>query len=125
MACFLIDYENLGSKSLECITAAKLKKKDEIIIFYSKNASRMSFEFHKELEQIKAEKTYILIDAGEPNALDFQLVTYLGARVQKNPGQEYYIISNDLGYNCVCRFWQNRHICVNRINGFYNLAEKK
>lgn len=125
MACFLIDYENLSCKSLECITTAKLKKKDEIIFFYSKNASKMSFEFHKELEQIKVEKTYILIDASEPNALDFQLVTYLGARVQKNPEQEYYIISKDLGCDCVCTFWQNRNICVYRINGFYNLAEMK
>lgn len=122
MACFFIDYENLGGTALECIAAAKLKKSDEIVIFYSKNASKMSFEFHEKLENIKTKKTYILVDADVPNALDFQLSSYLGACVQNNPAQKYYIISKDRGFDCVCRFWQRRNSFVERINGFYNYA---
>lgn len=120
MACFFIDFENLSGTALECMPFVKLKKKDAIIIFYSKNASKMTFDIHKELEKIKSEKTYIMTETGTPNALDFQLSSYLGFCIRQNPEQEYYIISKDRGFDCLCHFWQNRNINVKRIDSFYN-----
>lgn len=93
MACFFIDYENLCGNSLESIAFAKLKKTDELIIFYSRNAEKLAFEFHRDLERIKAKKECIITEIGVPNALDLQLSSYPGANIHKYPKKEFYIVS--------------------------------
>lgn len=115
MACFLIDYENESGRQLEGISLIGLTKNDEIIIFYSQSVSRITMELHKELEQMPAKKLYIKTETGTPNSLDFQLSSYLGACIQKSPQKEYFIVSKDHGYDCVCRFWRNKNAYVKRI----------
>ena len=115
MLVFLIDYENESGRVLEGISLLGLTRKDEIVIFYSKSASRITMELHRELENIKAKKSYIRVETGTANALDFQLVTYLGACVHENSEKEYYIISKDSGYDCVCRNCRSKKIVVKRI----------
>ncbi len=118
MDCILIDLENEKGKMLEGISLLNLSKKDEIVVFYSQSVPYITMELHKEFESIKAKKDYIKVEINKANALDFQLSTYLGACIQKNPKCNYYIVSNDCGYDCVCRFWQNRNISVKRIERF-------
>lgn len=125
MACFLIDYENESGRSLEGVSLLGLTRKDEIIFFYSRHTARITMELHKELEKIPAKKQYIEIETGTPNALDFQLSTYLGARIQKNVVKQYVIVSRDCGYDCVCRFWKNRDVDVKRIDRFSYYADIK
>jgi len=115
MRRFFVDYENVSGGMLEGISFAGLKKTDEIIFFYNKTVRRITFTLHQELEAIKAKKEYILIEPGRGNALDFQLSSYLGSCIAQKPEAEYYIVSRDCGYDCVCRFWQNRDINVKRI----------
>lgn len=119
MACILIDYENLSGRKLEGISLLGLTKKDEIIIFYSENASRLTMELHKELERIPSKKLYIKAETGTQNSLDFQLSSYLGACIQQNPSKKYYIASKDHGYDCVCRFWRNKNVYVKRLEWKY------
>lgn len=119
MACFLIDFENECGKCLTGISSVNLSEEDEIVIFYSKNASTINLELHIELERVKAKKIYIKIEEGKANALDFQLASYLGASIQKYPDKEYYILSKDQGYDCVCHFWRKQDICVKRIERFF------
>ncbi|MDE6469702.1 MAG: hypothetical protein K2L19_01590, partial [Eubacterium sp.] len=118
IACFLIDYENESGRALEGISLLGLTKNDELIFFYSKNAARITMELHRELERITAKKLYIKLETGTPNSLDFQLSSYLGACIQKNPEKEYFIVSKDCGYDCVCQFWKNKNIFVSRIERF-------
>lgn len=115
MACFLIDYENESGRLLEGISLIGLTEKDEVIIFYSRSVPRITMELHKELEKIPSKKLYIKAETGSPNSLDFQLSSYLGACIQQKPDKEYYIVSRDKGYDCVCRFWKNKRVYVNRI----------
>ena len=124
MACFLIDYENESGRLLEGISLLGLTESDEVIFFYSKSASHITMELHKEIERIKAKKLYIRIETGISNSLDFQLSSYLGACIQKNQKKEYYIISKDCGYDCVCRFWNNKNVFVKRIERFCYYADK-
>ena len=119
MVCFFIDYENQSGRALEGISLMNLKKSDELIFFYSENSSRITMELHRELEKIYAKKLYIKVVKGLPNALDFQLSTYLGACIQKHPDKKYYIISKDNGFDSVCRFWMDKNIFVKRIEKFY------
>jgi len=124
MACFLIDYENQLGRSLEGISRLSLGRNDEIIFFYSKKASAITVELHRELESIKSKKLYIKSEPGVSNALDFQLSTYLGACIEKNPLKKYYIISKDCGYDCVCRFWNSKNVFVKRIDRICHYSAK-
>ncbi len=123
MACFLIDYENESGRMLEGISLIRLTKNDELIFFYSTHSAHISMKLHRELEKIKSKKLYIKIESGGKNSLDFQLSSYLGARIEKYPEEEYYIISRDCGYDCVCRFWQNKNVFVKRIERFCYYAD--
>lgn len=125
VACFLIDYENESERMLEGISIVSLTENDEIIIFYSKRVGRISMEMHQRLEKIPAKKTYIKVETNSSNALDFQLVTYLGACIHNKPTREYYIISRDTDFDCVCKFWANYNVFVKRINQFCNYADIK
>jgi len=118
MACFLIDYENQQGRALEGISYLKLKKSDEIVLFYSKTAGRIPIELHLELEKLKTKKEYILAETGHKNSLDFQLSTYLGMRISENPNEEYYIVSSDTGFDSVCFFWCSRGNKVIRLSRF-------
>jgi len=123
MACFLVDYENQLGTALEGISHIRFKKSDEIILFYSKKAESITMELHRELEQINAKKQYIKVESGAPNSLDFQLVSYLGSRINQNPEIKYYIISKDKAFKYVCHFWINQSVFVRRIDGFYCYKE--
>ena len=116
MACFLIDYENNDANMLEGFSLLGLKRNDEIVLFYSENASHLTMNLHTELESCQAKKLYIETEAGKKNALDFQLVSYLGACIKENPKRKYYIVSKDGGFDCVCKFWAKRKVDVHRID---------
>ena len=116
MACFLIDYENNDANMLEGVSLLGLKRNDEIILFYSESASHLTMNLHTELERCQAKKLYIEVEAGKKNALDFQLVSYLGSCIKEFPKKKYYIVSKDGGFNCVCKFWAKRKVDVKRID---------
>ena len=117
MACILIDLENEKGRMLEGISLLNLSKNDEIIVFYSRLAPYITMELHKEFESIKARKD-IKIESVDKNSLDFQLSTYLGYLIHKNPKNNFYIVSKDCDFDCVCRFWQNRNVNVKKIEQF-------
>lgn len=98
MRIFLIDYENVNSMGLNGID--KLRKTDKIVLFYSDSANTISFAIHDMImkKQIKIEK--YKLNQADKNALDFQLVTYLGYWVSNHQNKEHeiFIISKDKGY---------------------------
>lgn len=118
MVCFLIDYENECGNALKGISLLGLKRTDEVVFFYSKNSCQLTMSLHKELEDLHTKKLYIEVETGKDNALDFQLVSYLGACIKENPNKKYYIVSKDNGFNCVCKFWNKRKMDVKRIDNF-------
>lgn len=104
MAIYLVDYEN--TQNLLGINA--LSENDYVIIFYSQKASSLSFEIHKEILSSKAVVEYKCVDVGSQNALDFQLVSYLGYLIKQNENSEckLYIVSKDKGFSFVATFWE-------------------
>lgn len=109
MTYYLIDYENVGEAGLKGI--ADLNEEDYIIIFYSENAGRISFDLHRMLNESTACVEYRKVKSGMKNALDFQLATYLGYLIAKHDGNtSYYIISKDNGYDVVKSFWKDQNI---------------
>ena len=100
MAAYLVDYENVSYTGLDGIS--KLTTKDEIIIFYSENASVINIDY---LTHCKAHITYIKVGCGTPNALDFQLVGYLFFHMKKKG--VYIIVSKDTGYDVLIETAKN------------------
>lgn len=104
MAVYLVDFENVTSGGLAGVQ--QLTKDDKVYIFYTANAANMSFAAHLNLLSSPAEVIYYNVSSGCKNALDFQLSSFMGFLICSNADSEYYIISNDNGYEHVRKFWE-------------------
>lgn len=110
MAVYMIDYENVKTGGLNGIS--RLTASDRVIIFYSENANRLTFDLHQRLMASPAKIEYREVSVGGHNALDFQLVTYLGYLIAKEPEGQYLIISNDRGFEHVVNFWRKDGLLI-------------
>ncbi len=110
MAVYLVDFENVSSAGLSGIQ--KLTKEDKVYIFYTVNASNMSFAAHMNLLSSPAEVTYYNVASGGKNALDFQLASFLGYLICQGKEKKFCIISNDRGFEYVKTFWERNGIAV-------------
>lgn len=110
MRIYFIDYENVREGGLKGIE--ELSATDVVYIFYSDNANMLSFDMHQRINGAKAAVKFTKVEAGTKNSLDFQLVTFLGYVTAKDENAELYIVSQDKGFENVCKFWRgsNRKI---------------
>lgn len=117
---YLIDTENV--KSEWKILLDKGTKKDRLLIFYTENSPNVSFADFSNLVKYPVKYEMIPCYLGK-NGLDFQLVSFLGYLLRKNPFREYVIVSNDTGFDTVVYFWAAKGKKVNRIstNELHNL----
>jgi hypothetical protein len=94
---FLVDYENVSISGLD--GTKLLKKKDKIYIFYSVKTKDVSMDIIDNLIKSKADFKLFKLTKTAKNALDFQLVLFLGTRLRKyGKKAKYHIISRDTGY---------------------------
>lgn len=108
MAFYLVDYENVNTEGMQGVEL--LSAVDEVIIFYSHYADRLTFDLHQRINLSQAAVQYIKVDACKKNGLDFQLVTYLGYLIARTPESNFYIVSKDNGFQSVVQFWEDRQI---------------
>lgn len=135
---FLVDSENVNDNWLMLFDMAD--EDDEIIVFYTKKSPHMSYMSVIRLMEnnsinVRFEECY-----EGTNALDFQLVSYMGYLMGRNDTQsesnssaapivantadvsaascadEYIIMSNDTGYDPAVRFWKDKGYAVRRFN---------
>ena len=107
---YLIDFENVHSDGLKGIEL--LDKTEKCYIFYSEHAGVLTFNMHKRITESKADIFYVEAQVGMKNALDFQLVSYLGYMIREAPDEDYCVISNDKAFELVGRFWQEKSVNV-------------
>lgn len=110
MAVYLVDFENVSSAGISGIQ--KLTKDDKVYIFYTVNASSMSFAAHLNLLSSPAEVVYYNVASGGKNALDFQLASFLGYLICQGKEKKFCIISNDRGFEYVKTFWERNGIAA-------------
>lgn len=110
MASYLIDYENVQGNGLDGLT--RLGKGDKVYIFYSDNADKLTFALHKRLTATPAEINYVRVEVGHKNALDFQLATYLGYLVANEADERYFLVTRDVGFEAIARFWKSNNVKV-------------
>lgn len=99
---YLIDTENVGRTFLDKLSI--LQKCDKVYIFSSLNSCRIDFTDGMRLRNAECSIEVLEVSNGTPNALDFQLVSYLGLIVKSAPKSYYHIISNDSGFNASAKF---------------------
>lgn len=123
---FYVDYENAaltGATGCE-----RLNKNDKIIIFIPGGEKSISGNSAKAFIGTKAKIRFVNVSVGKTNALDFQLVMYVGLKYKKD--REHYIISNDKGYDyavnmCIELGYENVHRYSNisdAVDGVDNIA---
>ncbi len=110
MAVFLVDFENVKSDGL--VGVERLGKDDRVYIFYSDHANSMTFSMYHDLVRTQANVYTVKAVTGTKNALDFQLVSYLGYMINGEPDAVYFIISADRGFETVARFWREKQADV-------------
>ena len=110
MAIYLIDFENVHSDGLKGIE--QLAENDICYVFYSEHAGVLTFNIHKKIIESRAKIYYVEAQVGMKNALDFQLVSYLGYMIRENQEASYCVISNDSAFALVADFWKNKGVDV-------------
>lgn len=110
---YLVDSENVSCEWLAL--CPKLGSRDNIVLFYTEKSPFISYpnlvRILPYLEKLELVQCYM-----GPNALDFQMCTYLGAKLAKPTKTEYFIVSNDRGYQPVVKFWKDRGRLISQIN---------
>lgn len=105
MTLFYIDTENVQSNWQALLR--HMEQEDRYFLFCTEATSPKAKELSDSGQVID-------VSAGTPNALDFQLATFLGSMVSKFPDARHCIISKDLGYNAVCNLWRSKGFKVSR-----------
>ena len=105
MRVFLVDFENVKSDGLRCVDL--LDSGDQVITFFSKNAESMSMDTYFNLIHSKASFYAVRLDRTGSNALDFQLVSYLGYLMGTAVDQDVFVISKDHGFHSAVSFCRN------------------
>lgn len=95
MATFYIDYENVHYSGTAGVDL--LGNGEYVYLFYSPNANTMNMETVKHFVDSRCGLEFIEADTGTPNALDFQLVTFLYSGIDQD--DYHYIISKDRGFD--------------------------
>lgn len=110
MDYYLVDCENVQSNYKKLFN--DVKKDSRFIIFYSNKVNKISLSSNS-----KIQCDYKKVEVGTKNALDFQLSSYLGCLIKENKNNNYYIVSNDKGYDCLCSFWKDeKRVKVKRLS---------
>lgn len=110
---YLVDSENVNDAWIQLVTC--MEEQDEILVFYTEKSPHMSYEKVIELTQLSNRPIQWVKCVEGCNALDFQLVTELGARVATQSGYEFVVVSNDVGFDAAVKYWTNRDKNVRRM----------
>ncbi len=111
MAVYLIDYENVYIDGLQGIE--KLTEQDSVYIFYTQNRCGLTFGLYQQLISCKAEihlnEVAMSLKNNDPvkNALDIQLMMFLGYVIGTKQSHEIYIISKDKDFRLGVEFYEN------------------
>jgi hypothetical protein len=111
---YLVDSENVGDVWVPLLVS--LADDEHVVVFYTQKSPHMSYENVRLLKETTREAEFIKCFEGS-NALDFQLVTELGYRLNQDTTCEYVIVSNDTGFDAVVRYWTKRGMPVRRLSG--------
>ena len=95
MKYYFIDTENVGDNGLEGIE--KLKTNDKVILFV-RQGNNLSKNIRRRIKDVKVNVEIKEFHTHTKNAMDFNIVAYLGYLVATDKSALFYIVSRDAGY---------------------------
>lgn len=98
---YLIDFENVNTaKALKGF--ANLDANDKVVIFYTEGAK---------IDLNLIDGINFLLKKVEPGdqSLDKYLVSYLGYLIAKDESAEFFVVSNDKGFDRIIKFWASEN----------------
>lgn len=120
---FFVDTENLNADVLKGMKT--LDKSDKVYLFYSKNSQKIGYDVYKEIINLKCYVEFIESKITAPNALDFELIAFVGIKIgsykKTNNKHKYVILSMDRGYDSSITYMKeegidiSRRLCFNEI----------
>ncbi len=117
----LIDYENVQGINLSEMHGMDFRVK----IFTGNSQSKIPIELVTSAQVLGNQLEWIRIDGNGPNALDFHIAYYLGALIAKDPGDDYFILSKDKGFDPLIKYITKRKIYCRRILAISDVASIK
>ena len=108
---YLIDSENTGRDWIPLVE--QREPGAEYLLFYTENSPTIPLSALAALLDHRDVLRMMPCHTGS-NALDFQLVTYLGYLLSAEPTLHYVIFSQDTGFDSVVKFWRERGFHVRR-----------
>lgn len=122
--CYLIDYENVKVGGLYGLDL--LPENNVVCIFFSENQNKMTVDEIENLKKTKAKIVTFKVDVKGRNALDFQLVSYLGYLIAEHLRHgyavSYHIVTADKGFDNVVNMWRKFNIRIDRRINVSNVA---
>lgn len=118
---YLIDSENVGDEWVGLME--EMDGDDCVYVFYTEKSNRMNCGQVSRLMEYGVGKVYWIKCFEGSNALDFQLVSELGAMIESKSAEEYIIISKDKGYDAVVRYWTKKGVVVSKQSGAKEIKE--
>lgn len=111
---YFVDSENVGSAWIDMYLEDT--EDSEFLIFYTERSPHIDYEHMIALMNMqKKHPEFIKCYVGN-NALDFQLVSYIGFQFHEDNATEMIIVSNDAGFDAVVHFWSDRDMNIVRIS---------
>lgn len=111
---YYVDSENVGDSWIDLYQSDT--KNSDFLIFYTNRSPRIDYEHMITLMNTEKKKPEFINCYGGNNALDFQLVSYIGYMLHDCNVSEIIIVSNDTGYDAVVDFWQDRDMNIFRMS---------
>ena len=115
MNYFLVDFENVRTDGIKDLKG--VQEGDAMVVFYSENCKSITLDVLDSIIALKLKYNSFKVKVGTKNALDFQLTSYLGYLIgQSGMDTNYYIVSDDKGFEVVADFWKEQGISVSCIS---------
>ena len=112
---YYVDSENVGDSWVDLACESK---DSQFLIFYTGHSPRIDYDHLVRIIDVKDKLKFIRCNEGN-NALDFQLVSFLGYRLHSDLmadlPNESVIVSNDTGFDAVIDFWTERGMRIERL----------
>ena len=116
---FFIDFENVRGAGIEGLN--EIEEDDVVYLFHGDNDSfPMRFLTSERFKNI----SFIKCNVGTKNAMDFQLISYMGYKLMDPYLDSFVVVSKDKGYDSTINFWIEKRFKIYKSETIKNGLKK-
>lgn len=116
---FFIDFENVRGAGIEGLN--EIEEDDVVYLFHGDNDSfPIRFLTSERFKNI----SFIKCNVGTKNAMDFQLISYMGYKLMDPYLDSFVVVSKDKGYDSTINFWIQKRFKIYKSETIKNGLKK-